>query len=68
MASSETKSYLPQRSRVYKNHSLNSLAWDGFKPRADDVIVATALKAGTTWMQTIVGNLIFQDQEMPAPL
>lgn len=68
MASSETKSYLPQRSRVYKNHSLNSLVWDGFRPRADDVIVATALKAGTTWMQTIVGNLIFQDQEMPAPL
>jgi len=62
------KSRLPQRSRIYKNHSLNSPAWDGFKPRADDVIITTALKAGTTWMQTIVGNLIFQDQEMPGLL
>jgi aryl sulfotransferase len=32
------------------------------------VIIATALKAGTTWMQTIVGNLVFQDREMPGPL
>jgi aryl sulfotransferase len=68
MSSIGTESPLPQKMRVYKNHSLNSPAWDGFKPRTDDVIITTALKAGTTWMQTIVGNLIFQDQEMPAPL
>ena len=68
MSSSETQSRLPQNVRVYENHSLNSPAWDGFKPRADDVIITTALKAGTTWMQTIVGNLIFQDQKMPGPL
>ena len=68
MLSSETERHLPQVVRVYQNHSLNSRAWDGFKPRTEDVIITTALKAGTTWMQTIVGNLIFQDQEMPAPL
>jgi len=68
MSSSKAASGSPQRSRIYNNHSLNSLAWDGFKPRSDDVIISTSLKAGTTWMQTIVGNLIFQDQEMPAPL
>ena len=59
---------VPQRSRIYKTHSLDSTAWDHFKPRAGDAIITTALKAGTTWMQTIVGNLIFQDQEMPRPL
>jgi aryl sulfotransferase len=68
MLSTEAESQLPQRSRIYRNHSLNSPAWDGFKPRADDVIITAALKAGTTWMQTIVGNLVFQDREMPGPL
>jgi aryl sulfotransferase len=47
---------------------LDSTSWDHFKPRADDVIITTALKAGTTWMQTIVSNLIFQDQELPSPV
>jgi aryl sulfotransferase len=63
-----TNSHLPQRSQIYKTHSLDSTAWTGFKPRTGDVIITTALKAGTTWMQTIVGNLIFQDQKMPRPL
>jgi aryl sulfotransferase len=68
MSPSKTQSHLPQRSRVYETHNLNSPSWDAFKPRADDIIIATALKAGTTWMQTIVGNLIFQNRPMPAPL
>jgi len=59
---------LPQRTRIYKTHSLDSTSWDGFNSRAGDVIITTALKAGTTWMQTIVGNLIFQDRKMPGPL
>ena len=59
---------LPQISRIYKTHSLDSTAWDQFEPRAGDVIITTAMKAGTTWMQTIVGNLIFQDQKMPGML
>lgn len=68
MPVSGTESHLPQTLRTYKTHSLDSASWDGFKPRVSDIIITTALKAGTTWMQTIVGNLIFQDQEMPRPL
>lgn len=56
---------LPQRTRLYDNHSLNSQAWDNYRPRPGDVIISTALKAGTTWMQNIVGGLIFQDEPMP---
>lgn len=56
---------LPQRTRVYDNHSLNSQAWDNYRPRPGDVIISTALKTGTTWMQNIVGGLIFQDEPMP---
>jgi aryl sulfotransferase len=53
---------------VYKNHALDSTAWDHYQPRVGDVIIATALKAGTTWMQTIVGNLILTDEELSGPL
>jgi aryl sulfotransferase len=39
---------------------MNSTIWDRFQFRDDDVIVATYAKAGTTWTQHIVGQLIFQ--------
>ncbi|MBN1580296.1 MAG: sulfotransferase domain-containing protein [Anaerolineae bacterium] len=68
MQSSITENHLPSRCRTYKNHALDSTSWDQFKPRNGDVIITTALKAGTTWMQTIVGNLIFQDRAIPGPL
>jgi aryl sulfotransferase len=56
---------LPPRPRVYQNHHLDSTRWDGFEYRPGDVIISTSYKAGTTWMQTIVANLIFWDREMP---
>jgi aryl sulfotransferase len=56
---------LPKIQRVYDNHLLNSKVWEQFKPREGDVIISTSIKAGTTWMQAIVGSLIFQDQTMP---
>lgn len=39
-----------------------------YRPRADDIIVSTSYKAGTTWVQTIIANLIFQDGQFPAPV
>lgn len=68
MPATGTESPWPQRSRTYKTHALDSTAWDRFEPRPGDVVITTALKAGTTWMQTIVGHLIFQGREMPGPL
>src|SRR5664279_4860977 len=55
---------LPEVKHVYQNHTLDSTRWDHYKPRADDVIVATSFKSGTTWMQTIVLQLIFQDLQL----
>lgn len=44
------------RSRVF-----DSAAWDDFPMRADDIVISTYPKCGTTWMQRIVGMLVFAD-------
>jgi len=49
---------IPERTREYRNHHLDSTRWDGFAPRDDDIIVTTAYKAGTTWTQRILAALI----------
>lgn len=59
---------LPQMTRVYQNHHLDSTRWDSFAPREDDIIIATSYKSGTTWMQTIVLNLIFGAKDVPSPV
>ena len=59
---------LPQRTHVYENHHLDSPRWDRFETRPGDILITTAYKSGTTWMQTIVANLIFQDGEIPGAI
>jgi aryl sulfotransferase len=59
---------LPQRTRVYQNHHLDSTRWDTFVHRPDDIVIATSYKAGTTWTQRIVSLLIFGPGELPENL
>jgi aryl sulfotransferase len=49
---------LPTHSRVYRNHHLDSTRWDCYRPRADDIVISTSYKSGTTWTQSIVRQLI----------
>ena len=50
-----------------KSRYFDSARWDDYQPRADDIIIATYPKCGTTWTQRIVGMLIFQSAE-PFPV
>ncbi|HSM81037.1 MAG TPA: sulfotransferase domain-containing protein [Nodosilinea sp.] len=53
----------PQKTRELHSHHFDSTIWNDFLFRDDDVIIATYAKSGTTWMQQIVGQLIFNGQE-----
>ena len=57
----------PTVKHLYQNWGHDSLRWNYLKPRADDIVVATTYKAGTTWAQVIVANLIFAGK-LPAPI
>jgi len=50
-------------SRVVRTWHCDSRRWEGYKPRAGDVVIGTAPKVGTTWMQRIVSLLIFRSPE-----
>jgi aryl sulfotransferase len=53
----------PRKTRELHNHHFDSTVWNDFRFRADDVVIATYAKSGTTWTQQIVGQLIFGGQE-----
>jgi aryl sulfotransferase len=40
--------------------------WDSFAPRSDDIVIATSMKAGTTWMQGIVASLLWPGGDAPS--
>src|SRR5690606_29638199 len=45
------------------NHHFDSTIWNDFRFRDDDIVIATYAKSGTTWVQQIVGQLIFGGRE-----
>lgn len=49
----------PVKTRELHNHHFDSTAWNDFAFRDDDIVIATYAKAGTTWTQQIVGQLVF---------
>jgi len=58
----------PTVKHIYQNHHLDTTRWDGFVPRADDIVISTSYKAGTTLTQTIVANMLFPNGDLPAPV
>ena len=54
---------VPQKSREFSNHHFDSTIWNDFEFRDDDIIIGTYAKAGTTWVQQIVAQLLFDGAE-----
>ena len=49
----------PTKSRELHSHHFDSTIWNDLSFRDDDIVIATYAKAGTTWMQQILGQLLF---------
>jgi len=62
------REHLPPRptvSHIYQNHHIDSTLWQHYRPRADDIVVATSYKSGTTWTQAILAHLILGTHAIP---
>jgi aryl sulfotransferase len=59
---------VPQRTRTYRSHHLDSERWDRVALRPGDIVISTSMKAGTTWMQRIISLLVFGPGPLPASL
>ena len=53
----------PVKTRELHNHHFDSTIWNDFQFRDDDIIISTYGKAGTTWMQQIIAQLMFNGAE-----
>ena len=60
---SDTSRLPVTKTRDIHNHHMDSTAWDRFNFRDDDIVIATYAKSGTTWMQQIVSQLIFDGED-----
>lgn len=53
----------PKKTQEMSHFGMDSTRWNGFPFRDDDIIVGTWGKSGTTWVQQIVAQLIFEGAE-----
>ncbi len=52
----------PKKEREFHSNHFDSTMWNDFNFRDDDIVISTYAKSGTTWMQQIVSQLIFNGQ------
>lgn len=52
----------PKKMREMHSNHFDSTMWDDFNFRDDDIIISTYAKSGTTWMQQIISQLIFNGE------
>ena len=50
----------PAKTRELHSHHFDSTIWNDFAFRDDDIVIGTYAKSGTTWVQQIVGQLLFE--------
>lgn len=54
---------VPFKPGEFQNHYLDSTIWNDIKFRDDDIVISTYAKAGTTRVQQIVAQLLFNGVE-----
>ncbi|MGR3634016.1 MAG: sulfotransferase domain-containing protein [Limimaricola soesokkakensis] len=59
----DTQHRMPVKTREMHNHHFDSTIWNDLVFRDDDIVISTYAKSGTTWMQQIVSQLIFEGAE-----
>lgn len=53
----------PVKTREIHNNHMDSSIWNDFRFREGDIVIGTYAKSGTTWMQQIVAQLVFDGAE-----
>lgn len=53
----------PEKTREVHDHHFDSTIWNDLVFRDDDIVISTYAKAGTTWVQQIVAQLLFDGAE-----
>ena len=53
----------PVKTRELHNHHFDSTIWNDFNFRNDDIVISTYAKSGTTWVQQIIAQLLFNGEE-----
>jgi aryl sulfotransferase len=49
----------PQKTRELHSHHFDSTIWNDFPFRDDDIVIGTYAKAGTTWMQQMIAQMMY---------
>jgi aryl sulfotransferase len=55
--------FCPLKTRELYNHHIDSTIWNDLNFRDDDIVISTYAKSGTTWVQQIVAQLLFNGAE-----
>lgn len=53
----------PKKNQEMHSNHFDSTIWNDFKFRNDDIVISTYAKSGTTWMQQIIAQLLFNGAE-----
>lgn len=54
---------IPHKIREVHNHHFDSTVWNDFVYRDSDIVIGSYAKSGTTWLQQIIGQLVFKGSE-----
>ena len=53
----------PTKTRELHSNHFDSTIWNDFQFRDDDIVISTYAKSGTTWVQQIIGQLLFDGSD-----